>query len=274
MPPRCRWPTAARGPSTRCALGSSRSRRSTRSAGPRVARAGVLEDGTRVVEAAEAIPLDPSRLDVMRGVEPRAGAVDRAVPGSSPGGDRRRHGDDGRRSRAARGPRSSARADARALRRRDDVVRRAASLRPAEGRHVRAGRRAGGALPPDRPAGSLRRAARFRGGRRARRCARVAGGGAGAGRGRGSRPARLRSGALRPRRHRGGSGGCDHVGGEGARRGRPSLRRRGRPLRRVRRVGASGESPGACPWSWSRSAATRVAPARISSSSGRSWGAL
>jgi glycerate kinase len=32
---------------------------------PRVARTGVLEDGTRVVEAAEAIPLDPSRLDVL-----------------------------------------------------------------------------------------------------------------------------------------------------------------------------------------------------------------
>jgi glycerate 2-kinase len=32
---------------------------------PRIARAGVLDDGTRVVEAAEAIPLDPSRLDVM-----------------------------------------------------------------------------------------------------------------------------------------------------------------------------------------------------------------
>jgi glycerate kinase len=31
----------------------------------RVARAGVLEDGTRVVEAAEAIPLDPARLDVL-----------------------------------------------------------------------------------------------------------------------------------------------------------------------------------------------------------------
>ena len=32
---------------------------------PRFARAGVLEEGTRVVEAAEAIPLDPSRLDVL-----------------------------------------------------------------------------------------------------------------------------------------------------------------------------------------------------------------
>jgi glycerate kinase len=32
---------------------------------PRVARTGVLPDRTRVVEAAEAIPLDPSRLDVM-----------------------------------------------------------------------------------------------------------------------------------------------------------------------------------------------------------------
>ncbi len=32
---------------------------------PRVARTGVLPDGTRVVEAAEAIPLDPARLDVM-----------------------------------------------------------------------------------------------------------------------------------------------------------------------------------------------------------------
>ncbi len=32
---------------------------------PRIARTGFLEDGTRVVEAAEAIPLDPSRLDVM-----------------------------------------------------------------------------------------------------------------------------------------------------------------------------------------------------------------
>jgi glycerate 2-kinase len=32
---------------------------------PRIARAGVLDDGTRVVEAAEAIPLDPARLDVM-----------------------------------------------------------------------------------------------------------------------------------------------------------------------------------------------------------------
>ncbi len=31
---------------------------------PRVARTGVLDDGTRVVEAAEAIPLDPGRLDV------------------------------------------------------------------------------------------------------------------------------------------------------------------------------------------------------------------
>jgi glycerate kinase len=31
---------------------------------PRAARAGLLDDGTRVVEAAEAIPLDPSRLDV------------------------------------------------------------------------------------------------------------------------------------------------------------------------------------------------------------------
>jgi glycerate 2-kinase len=32
---------------------------------PRVARTGVFEDGTRVIEAAEAIPLDPERLDVM-----------------------------------------------------------------------------------------------------------------------------------------------------------------------------------------------------------------
>jgi len=32
---------------------------------PRVARTGVLEYGTRVLEAAEAIPLDPSRLDVL-----------------------------------------------------------------------------------------------------------------------------------------------------------------------------------------------------------------
>jgi glycerate 2-kinase len=32
---------------------------------PRVARVGVTADGTRVVEAAEAIPLDPGRLDVM-----------------------------------------------------------------------------------------------------------------------------------------------------------------------------------------------------------------
>jgi glycerate kinase len=32
---------------------------------PRVARAGLLEDGARVVEAAEAIPLDPARLDVL-----------------------------------------------------------------------------------------------------------------------------------------------------------------------------------------------------------------
>ena len=32
---------------------------------PRVARTGVMADGTRVFEAAEAIPLDPERLDVM-----------------------------------------------------------------------------------------------------------------------------------------------------------------------------------------------------------------
>jgi glycerate 2-kinase len=32
---------------------------------PRQARMGLLDDGTRVVEAAEAIPLDPQRLDVM-----------------------------------------------------------------------------------------------------------------------------------------------------------------------------------------------------------------
>ena len=32
---------------------------------PRVARTGVMDDGTRVFEAAEAIPLDPERLDAM-----------------------------------------------------------------------------------------------------------------------------------------------------------------------------------------------------------------
>jgi glycerate 2-kinase len=32
---------------------------------PRVARTGMLRDGTRVIEAAEAIPFDPARLDVM-----------------------------------------------------------------------------------------------------------------------------------------------------------------------------------------------------------------
>jgi glycerate kinase len=32
---------------------------------PRVARTGLLPDGTRVIEAAEAIPLDPTQLDVM-----------------------------------------------------------------------------------------------------------------------------------------------------------------------------------------------------------------
>jgi len=32
---------------------------------PRLARTGVLADGTRIFEAAEAIPLDPARLDVM-----------------------------------------------------------------------------------------------------------------------------------------------------------------------------------------------------------------
>ena len=36
----------------------------------------------------------------------------------------------------------------------------------------------------------------------------------------------------------------------------------------------AGTVPRDCPWNWSRSAATRIAPARISSSSGRSWGAL
>ena len=41
----------------------------------RIARAGVLADGSRVVEAAEAIPLDPARLDVLAASSPGRGQV-------------------------------------------------------------------------------------------------------------------------------------------------------------------------------------------------------
>ena len=57
--------------------------RSTRSAGRGWRARACSADGTRVVEAAEAIPLDPARLDVMAASLPRARAVDRAVHGLS-----------------------------------------------------------------------------------------------------------------------------------------------------------------------------------------------
>ena len=117
-PTRCRSPTAARG---RVDALCSR------------VRAG--RDGRRVRAAADC-PCgrarrrdarrrggggDPARPVAARRdgrVEPRARACWIArVPGPPAGRDRRRHGDDGRRRRAARGARPPARADARALRR-------------------------------------------------------------------------------------------------------------------------------------------------------------
>ena len=62
------------------------------------ARPACWPDGTRVVEAAEAIPLDPRRLDVMAGDLAGLGLWIGALQGLSPGRDRRRHGDDGRRA--------------------------------------------------------------------------------------------------------------------------------------------------------------------------------
>ena len=261
MPTRCRSPTAARGPSTCSAPGSSRSRRSTRSGGPRVAaRAACSPTASRVVEAAEAIPLDPARLDVLAASSRGLGqwiAQYRDCPlVVDLGGTATMDAGAGLLEVA----RPAARADARALRRRDDAATtRRALFGPQKGatseqvaeleaRFRRIDRLAPFAGLP----GSGR-------GRRARRCARLAGRGAGAGRGRRPRPARLRSGALRPRRHR-----------EGRSTRRPGRARR--PLRSRRRCAGAdvrcvvfgglveqGRSPGTSV-ELARSAATRSAP--------------
>ena len=94
----------------RSAASARRRRRRARAAAGR-ARWRCSPDGTAVVEAAEAIPLDPSRLDVdaRRRAAASASCGRGARRDRSPGRGRRRHGDDRRRRRAARGARRAAR---------------------------------------------------------------------------------------------------------------------------------------------------------------------
>ena len=210
---------------------------------PRVARVGVRDDGTRVVEAAEAIPLDPSRLDVMAASSRGLGLWIARYRDCPLDRDRRRHGDDGRGRSVARGAGRAAGPDARVVRRGNDAVRRAAALRAAEGGDTRAGRRARGSVPGGRTARTGRVASGFGSRRRSRGGARVARRRARPRCGRGARSARLRPAALRPRRDRRGHGRRDDMGGEGACRGRAPMCGRGRSLRHLRRAGRGRDRP-------------------------------
>ena len=242
---------------------------------PRMARAGVLADGTRVVEAAEAIPLDPARLDVLAASSRGLGlwiAQYRDCPlVVTVGGTATMDAGAGLLEVLDRlpGPTRVLCDVATTLYDAPRLFGPQKGATPEQVVELEARFRGIDRLAPF--AGS----AGLRGGRRPRRRARVARRGARAGRGRSARPARLRSGALRPRRHRGGSGRRDDLGGEGARCGR----RVAAPARTSAASSSAGwsrqgRSPRDCPWNWSRSAATRLGRARISSSSGRSWGAL
>ena len=111
-----RSPTAARerprSCGSRAAASGGRRTCTTRSARPRTGRWLLLPDGTAVVEAAAAVPLDPAAARPARRLEPgvrRArGGRSRRRAGGAPALPRR-HGDDGRRRRPARGPRDRCR---------------------------------------------------------------------------------------------------------------------------------------------------------------------
>ena len=242
-PVNCPWLTVGRGPST-CSARVFETVETVDAFGrPRVARAGVLEDGTRVVEAAEAIPLDPSRLDVLAASSRGLGlwmARYRDCPlVVTVGGTATMDAGLGLLEVLDRLP-----GPTRVLCDVATTLYDAPRLfGPQKGATSDAGRRAGGALSRGRAAGSVRRSARIRRGRRARRRARVARRGARARRGGGPRPARFRPGALRPRRHRGGHGRRDDLGGEGAGGSRARAARPRRPLRRLRRT-RPGTVPG------------------------------
>ena len=249
---------------------AGRDRRRVRAARASRARA-CSRDGTRVVEAAEAIPLDPSRLDVMAASSRGLGlwiARYRDCPlVVTVGGTATMDAGAGMLEVLD----AAARPDAGALRRGDDALRRAAAVRAAEGRDAGAGRGARGAVPR----GSS-------GWRRTRSCpapARPAGSGPRSPR---SAPSSFPGAdavldllgfdprALRPRRHRRGDGRRDDLGGEGAVGGRAPLRGR-----RVRCVVFGGRGPGRdAPRSTVELVALSGDPARarrISSSSGRGW---
>ena len=181
--------------------------------------------GRAVVEAAEAIPLDPSRLDVMAASSRGLGELDRAARGRAARRHRRRHGDDGRRRGLLEVLGGLPAADARrsaTWRRAHDAPRLFGPQKGARPRRSPSSRRGFAAIRVSRPT----RPARFRRGRRPGRRARLARRRARPRRGDRARPARLRSGGLRPRRHRRGDGRRDDVGGQGAGRGRAALRRR------------------------------------------------
>ena len=197
-------------------------------------------DGTAVVEAAEAIPLDPARLDLLaassRGLGELIHAALEAAPArcSSVSAARRPWTAARACSRSSTGCRCRRRSPATSPRLLPDA---AAPVRAAEGRDAEqtiARARA--------PARGAERARAVRG-----RCP-APGPRAGLGAALASLGAELRPGAelvldddrlraerLRPRRHGRGHGRPHDRGRQGARARRPPLRRGGRPLRRLRR---------------------------------------
>ena len=182
-----------------------------------------LADGTVVVESADAIPLDPARLDVLEASSRGLGELISAVADCERllvclGGTATMDGGAGLLNALERAPRP----DHGPLRHARDAARGAAGLRAAEGsvsgRRRPAGRASG--RPPARRA--LRRARRSRRRGRPRRRARLSRRRARAGcrvRAPGDRLSRA-SGGRRPGRHRRGRRRRDDVRGQGARGGR------------------------------------------------------
>ena len=184
---------------------------------PRIARWLVLADETAVLEAAEAIPLDPRRLDPFAATSRGLGSSS-VRSGTARAAYRAwRDGECRRRLRSARGARRASRADSCCMRRRCSASRCCSSLRRAEGRYAVRGARAREAPPRAGRTGAVRGPAGGRRGRRAGCGSRVARRGSSA-----RRAARPRSRRLRP------SGYDLVVTGEGT----------------VDRTTASGKAPG------------------------------
>ena len=243
---------------------------------PRIARTGVLADGTRVVEAAEAIPLDPSRLDVIAASSRGLGlwiAQYRDCPlVVTVGGTATMDAGAGLLEVLDRlpGPTRVLCDVATTL---YDAPRLFGPQKGATSEQVvelearfRADRPAGSLRricpAPGRPAGSALRSRRW---------------------GRSSCRARTRSSTCSvsircpTTSSSPGEGTVDATTWEGKAPAAvaPSLRRRGRPLRRLRRTCPAGTVPRATVDAGAGRAQRRPGsrPTRISSSSGRSWGA-